>query len=876
MLSTVSIPAQSIGGLVSMKILNFLAILFSASLMADTSYMCSNDDAYQKFINGFSQSLDGITKWSNKTNCLNNCRDLNSCVSKIADDSIPIASGKTSLTKSDSQKITASVAGLNFYSIRFISNQEVLDFVFDTHLSGSSFLFPPSANTSEPYQEHIVWSKDNNYIKTVSQLEDYNPTCPDGEVLQNNKCFKTITYAPTNSTCPLGGALVSGVCRKDVYSTPICKNEDIFFGSRCYAKASTPLFRVEARQGAKVLSMRSGTYLDPATGEETPTSFYATGYFRVSGYTCQALKGQSLPGDIGNNFFSSVNTCESACFIQKDCVPFDETKGNCVVTGTEYSHPVTDYTGKTVFTQATFNYKCTEVERVQTGCESYHVKNNYGSLSYDLSSIGWKYSTYSGMEEAATKVLMTEQMQHIFSGWAGYCESGKVWNNPFNDPLTILSYAFMAYEAAGSDLLKGTAVGDMHTSLQKNFNELAKTASERIDSFTESLGIGRIIEYAPGGGSSTSIGLSDKIKQWNTIKDYAVEGWGTFALKWSSVASFAMQIAFPPKEEFIQADKLMQTWIGGSDQDNASLSYASCMASIGLSFPNLVSWSASDTENASNELNFPWENPLRLTDQQVGILIAATSESYVKTLYIPMSSSGDINTFVALTGDAYFQAGQVICGGKLAVAQNLLNVSKNSPVSGGSNIGMAAAKLALSVLPPPYNFVGTLIFDIVTAFESGDACNDLDIAMKWGLIQFKTNQHQSFGQCHKTGSECVAKWFWGSCMRTRHSYCCYDQITTRIFMEGLKPQLGKNWSSCSDVSINELKSISFVKCKTGQDPYLDKCFPASSYNEFVDAMKTQASKGLVTTDMQGLIDQAVNSMAIPGRDLNDLCKDCKK
>ena len=95
-------------------------------------------------------------------------------------------------------------------------------------------------------------------------------------------------------------------------------------------------------------------------------------------------------------------------------------------------------------------------------------------------------------------------------------------------------------------------------------------------------------------------------------------------------------------------------------------------------------------------------------------------------------------------------------------------------------------------------------------------------------------------------------------------------------MEGIKPQLGKDWSSCNDISINDLQNISFQVCKSGQDPYLDKCFPTASFIEFQTEMKRQASKSLSSQSMQDVIDQAVNSMAIPGKNLQETCKDCKK
>lgn len=88
----------------------------------------------------------------------------------------------------------------------------------------------------------------------------------------------------------------------------------------------------------------------------------------------------------------------------------------------------------------------------------------------------------------------------------------------------------------------------------------------------------------------------------------------------------------------------------------------------------------------------------------MSILIAATSEKFVKTTLLPIAVNSDSMTYIALTSLTYYQAGQVICGGKLAIAQNISTAQTTpTPISGGANAGMIAAKLSISTIPPPYN-----------------------------------------------------------------------------------------------------------------------------------------------------------------------------
>ncbi|NCC88451.1 MAG: hypothetical protein EOM05_11425, partial [Clostridia bacterium] len=453
------------------------------------------------------------------------------------------------------------------------------------------------------------------------------------------------------------------------------------------------------------------------------------------------------------------------------------------------------------------------------------------------------------------------------------------------------SYAMMVYSAAGEGFL-GESAQSAHDSIQGTFDSAS-------DSITSSLGNAEtttsgleVTEFGTTVQTPTVQNVPTESSWWSSLEGATTAekltnlntAWSgsigslQMTLKWTAIAEAALSLAYPPKEEYIEADKLMKSWMGSGEQDAASLAYVQCMASIGLSFPNLASWSAGDKVGISQELASPMSNPLRLTDQQVSILIAATSEKFVKTTLLPIEVNSDTMTYIALSSMTYYQVGQVLCGGKLAVAQNLTMASATPPPSsgGGANEAMIAAKLVISMLPPPYNLIASLILDIITSFESGNACTDEEIAMKWGMDQFKTNQHLNFNQCHYISTSCAAKWFWGGCMRKRNHYCCYDQIVTRVMMEGIKPQLGKDWSSCNDISINDLKNISFQPCAPNQDPYLDKCFPADKFNEFQTEMTRQASKGLSEQSMQDVVDQAINSMAVPGKNLSEICKDCNK
>ena len=599
-------------------------------------------------------------------------------------------------------------------------------------------------------------------------------------------------------------------------------------------------------------------------------------------YDCPPRKFENIGGNRENGSrFTSKATCNSKCYWQNSCVEL--VNNPCKIVNIELSNPVTDYTGKTVYTTRKVTHQCTNSQTKQVGCSKWKIVVNNESFDYNVTDEATVWKSRTSSDAARNTMAMLEQQLHIFSGWKGKCESGTMWNNPFSDPMAILGYAMMVYSAAGADKLGGAAKA-AHNAVQNTFDKIG-TEVNKLNPFGKTLSnadkLKMIKNVDDAKTISTLSSTTAKLVKMNTIAtwDTGTKVFGTVKLLYTDIAQLAMAL-IPTNQEVQQAGFFNKAWMGDSDADDKSLAYAQCMASIGLSFPNLASYSADDMNNTSPELQNVYSNPIRLTKDQVAILMAATSETYVKNDYYPIKYDANekIITYLARDQLAYQQAGQVICGGYLAPAINTANQEATPSSGGGGSTGGALGKVGIKMMiskfvPPPYNIIASVIFDVITSFESGDACHDKEIATKWGLDQLKTNQALNFDQCHHIKDECAAKWFWGSCMRDRHDYCCYDQISTRIFAEGLKeemfpandPKTGLPnphiWDNCS-ISINDLKNISFRKCTADEQPYTDHCFPANKYAEFVKAIN---KSGVVKFDFEGAANQAINSLAIPSK-----------
>jgi len=480
-----------------------------------------------------------------------------------------------------------------------------------------------------------------------------------------------------------------------------------------------------------------------------------------------------------------------------------------------------------------------------------------GELLFNASNANFLQSLIKKKEQQT----QIEPLQHIFSGWEGVCEHGTTFTNPFNDPMKILSYALMVWSAAGTQT---TVDGNGNTVTEPGI--FGKDVSEYVDSVENSFSNGADAiaaggETAEGGGFGAII---SQLNKWDKIYDLSkVSDVFAGSLRITDFLTLGAYVLTPTEENIVEADGYMKAWMGDpSTTEHSAVAYASCMASIGLSFPNVVSASIEEPYGASEQLKQPYENYLRMTDRQLQILAASTSVKYVEEAYRVVSNNGGVYNIASYDALAYTQAGQAICAGDLSLSMNVINEANTQSLAGetqgtGEKLALGIARMAVSKLMPPYNIIATVIFDIITSIGSMDSCGDMEDAAQWGHL--KTYQHVNFDQCHHKGSECAAKWFWGSCMRDREKYCCYDMITTRIIAEGLKEQFCKNWDSCSDFSIEELKQMNFVPCKDGEDACTHKCFPQDKYKEFFNAMTKSASKDM-DGDMQAIMNQIMGMM----------------
>jgi hypothetical protein len=902
-----------------------LAMLFIFSNV-HAKYVCTTDQTFQDWLGQKPVDVTddlALVKYSDLTSCKSQCKKTANCVTISTDDSRVISPLATSYTEGEKNNLISLVSGKNITSLKINDGAatvtaELLNF------NGSSFTFP-SGNAASGTLSNSVYNSGGTSITTYKLYPDVyvdeamktataitvadtsvfktkvndriiNSNGVVGFVINGDRLifntslsadgFKWETSAGTKTVFSDGGYGVKLVTT-DSNGTKKYTIEYSFAGvtkhafksgeldslSLIYKKKDTNVaYRVKIVIGSDMLEQSSSWTSDAAGQVYQNKTIGLEAIFALNGFTCPLFDSNTdLNGDIGLNAFSTTGSCTNECYQQNSCIAWTDDP-RCSPTSYDKANPVSDYTGKTVFTKYNIAWNCKSSEILHGECLAYSTERIDDNTSFDISRVGWKSKAFTGPDEAMTAVAGMEQFQHIWSGWNGMCEKGTVFDDAWmSDPMTLLSFAMMAYTGALEGGY-GTTMQDAATSATKsvtdNFDKLTTFGDSAASGGGGALGSAGTVN-PPDPSTATSVW--DDIGNFKDTKLIDATSMSRAVTYGSVVMDAAMMaqaaLSEPTGDDLKTADDYMKAQFGGTDASVAAVNYTQCMASIGLSFPNMVGFAVDSNTSMSSELREPWKNIITLSDNQLAELMKATSEKFVRgsLLLKDHDSNSGIGHYIATTSLAYTQAGQVICGnGKIAKAININNQIASDNSGGGMNtdaMAMSAVSSALSYLPPPYNLIASIALKMLTSVSEGNACSDEDIAMKWGIQQFKTNKALKFKQCHATDSECAAKWFWGDCMRDRYFHCCYDQEMTRIFVEGVKAQIPKSWNKneCDDISLTDLKNISFRKCLDEEDAATDKCFPQVSWLALNDAIKKQTVKGF---DASTLTNMAVDAMPI--------------
>lgn len=635
------------------------------------------------------------------------------------------------------------------------------------------------------------------------------------------------------------------------------------------------------------------TWPDTTTCEQncfTQNTCVSTTNGTQKGYTCAQKAGENLGGDLGGNFFSTLNSCNQKCVKNNPCTTYAES--DCEAVNESMDQQAQDFTGKTLYTRKNVTYRCKEKETKQVGCAKYNYKVTQGNVNVNFEAIGYETKDFSkSFENAVAKVDMLEVgSQHIWSGWQGKCVKGmKMDSSYLSDPMTIASYAMSAYSSY-TQLNGGTSLFDQAKT--GDFGETIKGGAQGVDSAMESAKssvtsaydstVGKVGQLfsddagAAAGSSGASAGSGASTIGEETTKNTSwwssnsISGVNSNGMYWTKITNgdlvmfgvnTAMNILSPTEEEFKLATKLMNPF--GNEDDVSVQAYNSCLTSIGLSYPAMVGYSFNENDAKSAQLKAPWEHPLRLTTEELQTLVSTMGANYVKAAYIYSSNDNISINVLASNSEAYIKAGQVICAGhRVAMSMDYINIKTASPLpspqgSSGASMATNVALSAITMVNPVLGFAMRVALDLYNNMLSPiDTCTKESDAIARSMNEYKTLKFNTNGLCKEVRSYCDKYFsfngFTKTCVRTGYDFCCYDKATTKIFAEALKEQLNQGWDSCVGITINDLKDISFRECRAGEIPSVNKCISTDKFDDYKKTLFKQATRGV---SVQGLAEQ---------------------
>jgi len=428
-------------------------------------------------------------------------------------------------------------------------------------------------------------------------------------------------------------------------------------------------------------------------------------------------------------------------------------------------YPVGDESGSTLYTKRIETVDCNITYELQGECKRWEEDEQLFGLDPD------QYNTYRANDHSESLggmfagVSTYDQLEHLWSGWHGYCEIGTKHDFSWaEDPLFWASLAASA--------------------------------------FMDSTGEGGLAEGALDSASAASQSALMSI----------IPGLSEIAAKCLVAAGLDLSFAL--------AGSLLE-----EDEPPCDPVDEFC---------------DEDVENAATE------EVITMTVDEYDNLISEHPDAAEYMVIIPEQSEGnvvavrfiqpqEIAGFEDMTEDAakqmedelakmklYIQA--AITAGKLAMCgvtgETSTSVSTSSDDSTRLDL-KTGVSTAISMIPAewlgPFGGIikaaAQVLLQIIFSFKDIDSCHDEEDAQEEGSRHWATYEALPYKLCHLSSKICAQeKIFFSGCALDGYNYCCYDQILTRILVEQLKAQLGRDWQHCTGISIRDLQFVSFREC----------------------------------------------------------------
>lgn len=491
--------------------------------------------------------------------------------------------------------------------------------------------------------------------------------------------------------------------------------------------------------------------------------------------------------------------------------------------------PVADETGKTVYTKQEVVRECIIEEEVQGACIEWEETNEEFAIEEENYNAYRSENHAGAMSTILATVSAYDQLEHLWSGWKGYCEIGtKTDFDWLSDPL------FWAGLVA-SAIIDGSSLGDVNSAtIASNgayADAIAAGTTRASAQVAADAAYAASMSATKGFLAETAIGASVQSMQ-STLASWAS---GSVLATWvgATAGKCLMATGFD-----LGKSLLSSAIVGNGDDDMCDPVDEFCgstdeqtedgdimtidsndYADLLLEHPEIADYIiVLGEENGIMTIRFINVNEMANADEfDEAALQEAMEELQKMQLYISVAM-----TAIKLAG----------CGVSSALgfgSDPSIDTSYNDGsglFSVKTGLGMAISAIPTSWLGPlaPYAALikGALqiMLNFLYSFQDIDSCHSEEDAAEQGSRHEKTEAALPYDLCYFKYKKCV-----DNCSNSYlgladpligHFYCCYDQILTKVLVIQLKAQLGRDWAHCTGITLRDLDYVDLRQCSSAE------------------------------------------------------------
>lgn len=494
---------------------------------------------------------------------------------------------------------------------------------------------------------------------------------------------------------------------------------------------------------------------------------------------------------------------------------------DCTETGTEEFYPLGDLRGNNVLTKKEISRECLVTKKEYGKCIKWEEKEQFLALAPSNYN-SYESNNYSdALGSLLSAIGAYDQLEHLWSGWHGYCEIGTKSNFDWaEDPMFWASMAMslLMSGSKGDGFLKGTTVGNF-------VNSTTESIGRSMGSLFEGAGSNFLSEAAESQAmdvlANTSLTFDQAVSAF-----YESLGRCMVNAGWSVTQSlYEFNQDDDDSFECDPVDEICDNTTSVTDESNIitmdetqfnDLTEQFANESPSLNIYDYVVILEPSPNNGIISLRMKNLNEMENYSEQDMEGLTELQEQ-MKSINLAINLGSTALSLSSCISDTLGGPGMSNSPGNASgTDEDRASVRK----LGGAAIDFAGKFMG------PYGAVFSAILKIAlfvaTSFQSIDSCYNEEDAQEQGKREERTQAALSFDLCHLVEIECAEKDFFSGifggdkCALDAYRYCCYDQVMSKILVEQLKAQLGRDWKHCTGITLRDLNYISFQQCTESQ------------------------------------------------------------